>query len=426
MKGYLPLVTLCFYLFSSASLTAVGNKTYSDESVFNASLRSSGSKSTLRDFNGITTVVIDAGHGGTDPGGLGKFCQEKHIALSVAKLLEQGITDNFPEIEVIMTRSKDNFIPLIERAKLANEEGADLFISIHANIDPKGSANGTETFVMGNSSNAYNLMVAKRENSSYGLLEDGSYLNNHELGSDAFHIIANAAQSDNMNKSIKLAGLIESAFSGTGRNSRGVKQANFLVLKATTMPSVLVELGFLSDRTEEAYLMSKSGQSELASSLFEAFVQYHEAIGGTPSVRRPKLNFSESASGPVTADIPDRKGQAPPYKRSDEGLPATGNPPTAASAPLAVNGPTNIGLQLAALSSRADVAAQGWNKYGKPVAETYQGGHYKYTLKDFESVEQARRMQARLTADGLSSTLVAYQGSKRLLGEEFKRAIAAR
>lgn len=279
---------------------------------------------------------------------------------------------------------------------------------------------------MGNSSNAYNLMVAKRENSSYGLLENGTYLNSDELGSDAIHIIANAAQSDNMNKSIQLAAFIESAFADNGRNSRGVKQANFLVLKATTMPSVLVELGFLSDRTEEAYLMSKQGQRELARSLFEAFVQYHEAIGGTPPARRPKLDFSESSTGPITSNVPEQQGQLPPYKRIDEGSPASGKPPTAASAPPAVDVSTNIGLQLAALSSRADVAAQGWDKYGKPVAETYQGGHYKYTLKDFESVEEARRIQARLTADGQSSTLVAYQGDKRLLGEEFKRAIATR
>lgn len=230
--------------------------------------------------NRLRTVVIDAGHGGKDPGGMGANSQEKHIALSVATLLSERIRGVFPEINVIMTRSDDTFIPLFERAAIANRHKADLFISIHANIMPGSRATaGTETFVMGQHVASYNLDVAKRENASILLEADYETNYDYDPSSDEGHILMAMYQNAFLEQSILFAELVEQQFAQyAGRKSRGVKQAGFVVLKATAMPSVLVETGFMSNPGEEQYLLSESGQVELAGAIFEAFRAYRQLM----------------------------------------------------------------------------------------------------------------------------------------------------
>lgn len=280
-------------------------------------------KSTQAALNPVQKVVIDAGHGGKDPGGMGANSQEKHIALKIAQLLAIGIRTNFPDVEVIMTRADDTFIPLYERAAIANREGADLFISIHANIMPGSSATyGTETFVMGQHVAKHNLAVAKRENASI-LLEDNVQENyGYDPNSDEGHIMMSMFQHAFLERSILFAELVENEFADAGRKSRGVKQAGFVVLKQTTMPSVLVETGFMSNSDEEAYLLSGVGQQKLANAILKAFSSYYKLMGGdspvaaapqpvlnraTPAVQMPAATPPSTVATPRTVSVYDRE-----------------------------------------------------------------------------------------------------------------------
>lgn len=261
-------------------------------------------KSTPIPLNGLQKVVIDAGHGGKDPGGMGKNSYEKNIALSIARLLAIGIRTNYPDVEVILTRSDDTFIPLYERADIANKAGADLFISIHANIMPGGTSTyGTETFVMGQHVAEQNLRVAKRENASI-LLESGDVTANYgyDPNSPEGHIMMTMQQHAFLERSILFAEAVERQFAASGRKSRGVKQAGFVVLKATTMPAVLVETGFMSNPNEEVFLLSDAGQQKLATSLLNAFGDYYRLIAGdtdAPVVSNPTLFATAPTPAPA-------------------------------------------------------------------------------------------------------------------------------
>lgn len=266
-------------------MTPVGAATSSGPEAFNESLKDGGGKSTKDDGRWQRSanfkVVLDAGHGGKDPGGMGANSHEKAIALKIVQLLAIGIRTNFPGVEVILTRADDTFIPLYERAKIANDEGADLFISVHANIMPGSSAtHGTETFVMGQHVASHNLAVAKRENAAI-LFEDRVQENyGYDPNSDEGHILMSTFQHAFLERSILFADLVEKEFAAAGRKSRGVKQAGFVVLKQTTMPSVLVETGFMSNPEEEAYLLSSSGQQRLANAILKAFQIYYRMLNG--------------------------------------------------------------------------------------------------------------------------------------------------
>jgi len=229
----------------------------------------------------IKTIVIDAGHGGKDPGCSGRHSREKHIALAVALAFGSKIEAQYPDVRVIYTRKTDIFIPLHERAAIANRNNADVFISIHCNYIPKASfVNGSETYVMGLHRAKENLAVAKRENAAI-LLED-NYEKNYgdfDPNSNEGHIILSMFQNAYLEQSIFLAEKIEARIASSAhRHSRGVKQAGFLVLRETTMPSILVETGFLSNRQEEGFLRTAAGQELMAQALFEGFQDYKNAI----------------------------------------------------------------------------------------------------------------------------------------------------
>ena len=227
----------------------------------------------------LRTVVIDAGHGGHDTGCLGSDSREKEVALRIALKLGKLIEANCPDVKVIYTRKTDVFIPLIERANIANRAKADLFICIHLNSGPK-SAYGAETFVMGLHKSDDNLNVAKRENAAI-LLED-NYQKNYDgfdPNSPEANIIFSLYQNQFMTQSLSFAAKIQKQFKDNSkRYSRGVKQAGFLVLYKTAMPSVLIENGFLTNDNDQRFLSSDAGQASMASSIYRAFKSYKSEL----------------------------------------------------------------------------------------------------------------------------------------------------
>lgn len=222
------------------------------------------------------TLVLDAGHGGKDPGALGKKGKEKNINLAVTLAVGKLVEQNLKDVKVIYTRKTDVFVELNERAAIANRAKADLFVSIHTNALPKGAqGHGSETYTLGMHRAADNLAVAKRENSVIMLEND--YENRYEgfdPKSAESYIIFEFMQDKNMEKSVNLATLIQQQFRSAGRIDKGVHQAGFLVLRNTSMPSCLIELGYISTASEENYLVSDRGVNELAMSIYQAIKKY--------------------------------------------------------------------------------------------------------------------------------------------------------
>ncbi len=231
--------------------------------------------------NRLRTVVLDAGHGGKDPGCIGRKVRESRIVLKLVLQLGRKIKQEMPNMRVIYTRSTDHFVELSERSAIANRNKADLFISLHCNASPSSSrVYGTETYTMGLHKTNGNLDVAKRENAV--ILKEANYQQTYKgfnPNSPLAHIMLANYQHAFMGSSINFAEKVERSFRRNAeRKSNGVKQAGFLVLWRTTMPSVLIETGFLTNPTEEDYLMSVQGQDEIASAIYKAFVQYKQEI----------------------------------------------------------------------------------------------------------------------------------------------------
>ncbi len=244
-----------------------------------------GGNTPLRQPLPSLTLVIDPGHGGRDPGTLGRISQEKKVVLDVSLKLGKILKEKMPDVKVIFTRTTDAFVELYKRAELANKNKADLFISIHANATPRYMANrhlvhGTETYVMGLHKSEENLDVAMRENAS--ILKEANYEDRYQgfqPNSPQSYILFSLSQQTYLSNSLNLAHKIESEFKNrVKRKSRGVKQAGFVVLSKTAMPSVLVELGFLSNPTEEQYLNSAQGQTYLASAIYRAIRDYRQDL----------------------------------------------------------------------------------------------------------------------------------------------------
>lgn len=227
----------------------------------------------------VKTVVIDAGHGGKDPGCHGVKSEEADVTLAVALELGRIITENIPGVKVVYTRTTDKFVELHDRAGLANKNNADLFISIHCNSGPK-DISGTETFTMGLHTTEGNLELAKRENSV--ILKEDNYERKYDgfdPNSPVAHILMANYQKAYLESSNKLAAKIEHQFkSKLKKNSRGVKQAGLLVLWKTYMPSVLVEIGFLTNANEEKYMSNKTNRVYIASCIYRAFKEYKTEV----------------------------------------------------------------------------------------------------------------------------------------------------
>ncbi len=228
----------------------------------------------------LTKVVIDPGHGGRDPGATVGNVKEKDIVLDVSLRAGKLIKEIFPQVEVIYTRNKDVFVPLADRAEIANKSKADLFISIHCNSFHSSGISGAETYILGNHRSEDNLRVAQKENAVI-LLEDdhNSRYEGFDPNSAESYIMFELIQNEFLEQSRQFADHLQRSFVGSAmRHDRGVRQAGFLVLRQTTMPSVLVELGFISNKTDQSFLISEQGKNTMAKSIADAFTTYKNRV----------------------------------------------------------------------------------------------------------------------------------------------------
>lgn len=344
---------------------------------------------------GLSVVVIDPGHGGKDPGAVGKTAKEKDIVLSVALKLGNLIKKNYPNVKVLYTRDKDVFVELSERANVANRNNADLFISIHVNsVDGNTSSHGTETFVMGLHKNDANLAVAKRENSV--ILQEDNYSSKYD-GFDPndpeSNIIFSLFQNAYSDQSLLLAASIEDEFKTLKRYDRGVKQAGFLVLWKTAMPSILTELGFISNPDEEKYLKSDAGQTELAISIYNAFAKYKSQYDSSPVYLekipdRPASQTSQPQEQPKPEANATEKPVTPLQNDNDKANVSTEKPKEQAPKTEDTSGIV-FKVQIRMSPKELEVNEKNFGKYFDKVSYYMHDGSYKYTVgaeKDYNAI----------------------------------------
>lgn len=348
----------------------------------------------------IKKVVIDAGHGGHDPGCLGAGSKEKDIALAVSLKLGKYIEDNMKDVEVIYTRKTDKFIELHERASIANKHDADLFICIHCNANDNKAAYGAETYVLGLHRAKEHLAVAKRENAAI-LMED-NYQKNYEgfdPNSDEAHVIFSLYQSAFLGKSLDFAAKVQEQFKNHAkRYDRGVKQAGLLVLARTTMPGVLIETGFLTNRDEEAFLRDVKGQDYIASSIYYAFKEYkkeYEAQAITLEKEKEPVVIDLNKSGAKDVNTPTEKEKA-------EGEKAAGK--------------SDIVFKVQVKTSSRPIPLKPDNFNGlEEINEYLSGGLYRYTLGEEKSLAEAAELQNRAREKGFKDAfVVAFKNGERI------------
>ncbi len=283
--------------------------------------------------DGISKVVIDAGHGGEDPGAVGSKGKEKDVTLAVALELGKLISENCPDVDVFYTRKTDVFIPLYNRSKIANDKHADLFISIHCNSADNKTANGVETFVMGLHKTESSLDVARKENASMLLEKD--YKNKYgdfNPNSPESYVIFSLYSSAYLESSVQLASKVQkNLLKCTHFRDRQVQQAGFWVLHKVAMPSILVELGFISNKSEEAQLLDPTFQKAMAASLCNAFIEYKNQVEGNsaalitvPETKpQPKKEEAETAKPeekPSVAEKPELQPVDDPAPQAETGV----------------------------------------------------------------------------------------------------------
>ena len=247
------------------------------------------------------TVVLDAGHGGKDPGAVGKYLKEKDLNLSLALEVGKQMTEQFPDVKVVYTRSTDVFIPLQQRANIANKNNADLFISIHTNSAEKKEPCGVETFILGTDKMEANLDVAMRENAVMKLESDyKTTYQGFDPNSIDSYIMFELMQNNYMDQSLQFATQVQNRFVGhLNRSDRGVRQAAFWVLLKTACPSILFEMGFVSNPEEEKYLGSDTAMTQMADALVKAFAAYTHRQAAKSDV----LVIESSKSIPATSNL---------------------------------------------------------------------------------------------------------------------------
>lgn len=338
------------------------------------------------------TVVIDAGHGGKDPGAISanKKLYEKDVTLKVALMVGESIKKNHPEVKVLYTRKTDVFVGLNDRARMANKANADLFISIHTNAAKNRTAKGAETYTLGieEERTERNLEIAKRENGVI-FLEDNhekTYANFNPNSPESY-IIFEYMQSEFVKESIHMAQYVqEHLASDANRHDRGVRQAGFLVLNATSMPSILVELGYISNAEDAKYLGSESGQKRMSRCISEAFDKYYTDL--------MKLN----ASQPVVEST--RKTTIPASKEQPKAIQGDEQQPV---------------FKVQFLSSSKQLAAEDKAFKGlKPIEFYYDKGLYKYTYGSSTNYNDIIRIKKKVNEKFKDAFIVAFVQGERI------------
>lgn len=350
------------------------------------------------------TLVIDAGHGGKDPGAIGRRgTKEKHINLSVAKSFGRAVANRYPEIKIIYTRSKDVFIPLNQRAKIANQAKADLFISIHTNASKNRSARGCETFTLGAGSSAEALAAAKYENEV--ILKEENFeatYNGFNPSSTESYIIFELLRGHDMEKSVSCAEHIQNRMVTRSKlHNRGVSSAGFLVLHQTAMPSILIELGFISNSTEEKMLASSSGQEKLVKGIFEGFCNYYEEYKKTKLDNKKDSNPAiDEAAEPV---INDENTEAP--VTTEEQTPPENNRTEKESLPV---------FKVQILTSEKRLKAGDSRFKGETVDFYREKGMYKYTCGASTNRSEIEALRRRLAKKFKGAFVIAFINDKRV------------
>jgi len=325
-------------------------------------------------------VVIDAGHGGKDPGAIGSNSREKNIALAVALKTGDYIEKNIENVTVVYTRKTDVFVELRDRAAIANKNNADLFISIHVNAVNARNTQGSETFIMGLARDRANLEVAMKENEVILLESDyTTKYENFDPKSPESYIMFTLMQNIYQQQSINLAAKIQDQFKNrVGRIDRGVKQAGFLVLYMTTMPSVLTELGFITNSAEERYLNSAQGQDYLASAIFRACRDYINEIDRRSGISAVRTEGGNSASA--------------------------GNSIT--------NGITFM-VQIASSASRREMKPENFNGIGN-LYEIVENNRFKYASGRFATYQEAVEYRKEIEKKIRDAFVIAVKDNKTI------------
>ncbi|WP_299002518.1 N-acetylmuramoyl-L-alanine amidase [uncultured Tenacibaculum sp.] len=349
------------------------------------------------------TVVLDAGHGGKDPGNLGNGFREKHIALRVALDVGKELSTS-KDINVVYTRKNDVFIELHNRAKIANDNKADLFVSIHCDAFRKSEPHGASTFVLGLSGNKENLEIAKKENSVI-LLEDNYQQNyDYDPNSPESVIGLSVLQEENLENSLGIAGLVQNNFVALKRNNRKVKQANFLVLRETVMPSVLIELGFLTNKAEGSFLNSRKGQLQMAKSIAQAIEKYFErlklnTISETITVNAPLIE-KEELKTVVKEEVAQTK------VKKEESIKKVTTTPKKTSSEV------EFKIQIAASRKKLPTSTF---KGVEDVESLFIDGYYKYYYGSSPSLSGIKKLLPEVKSKGYKDAwVVAFKNGKRI------------
>ncbi len=350
------------------------------------------------------TLVIDAGHGGKDPGAIGRRgTKEKHINLSVAKLFGKAVANKYPEIKIIYTRSKDVFIPLNQRAKIANQAKADLFISIHTNASKNRSARGCETFTLGAGSSAEALAAAKYENEV--ILKEENFeatYNGFNPSSTESYIIFELLRGHDMEKSVSCAEHIQNRMVMRSKlPNRGVSSAGFLVLHQTAMPSILIELGFISNSAEEKLLASSNGQEKLVKGIFEGFCNYYEEYKKT---KLDDKKESKPVINEVTEPVTNNESAEAPIITEEQTAPQN-NITEEKSLPV---------FKVQILTSDKKLKVGDSRFKGEKVDYYYENRMYKYTCGASTDRNEIETLRRRLAKKFKGAFVIAFINDKRV------------
>ena len=352
------------------------------------------------------TLVIDPGHGGVDPGAIGRRAKEKDINMNVSRTLAEMIKEKFPEVKIIFTREKDVKIPLLRRATIANEAQADLFISIHSNASKSTKARGCETFTLGSGSNAEAKAAAMYENEVI-LLEDNfeqTYKGFDPRSSESY-IIFELIRSHDMEKSIAIAEAVQKGMvNRTQLPNRGVSSAGFLVLHKTVMPSILVELGFISNATEEKYIASKAGQRALAQGIFDGFSNYYKAYKKNLSALE---GYAESSTTPKTAKATTPAKTTKPAAT----VAAKAGTQTGKTATTASNKPV---FKIQILTSDTKLKSNDQRLKGLKADYYKENGMYKYTYGESTDYDKIATMRKSISSKFKEAFVVAFLNGEKI------------